>query len=343
MIVLMRQGATESEVEEILSLARLHDSGSPAVTRAGVTTVVRFGGGGSAPSGALGALQAHPDVEQVLPDDLTYVLASRAAHPEDTVVRVRDLDIGGRDVIVAAGPCSVEGSDQLRRAAEVLREAGCRLMRGGAFKPRTSPYSFQGLGERGLELLREIADEFGLAVVTEVMAPEQVDLVSAYADMLQVGSRSVQNFPLLDAVGRASRPVLLKRGMMSTIDEFLASAEYVLSRGNRNVVLCERGVRSFDPRTRNLLDIVAIPLLAQLTHLPVIADPSHGTGRADLVPAASLAAVAAGADGLLVEIHHDPAAALSDGDQALVPPVFLDLMRALGPLAVSIGRGLLRT
>jgi 3-deoxy-7-phosphoheptulonate synthase len=273
---------------------------------------------------------------------LTYPLEpslhARFLRPEGTEVRVGAAVFGGEEVVFVAGPCAVETRDQLLFAAEAAAEAGARVLRGGAFKPRTSPYAFQGLGEAGLELLREVADRLDLAVVTEVMSADLIPLVSAYADMLQIGSRSIQNFPLLEAVGRADRPVLLKRGMMSTVDEFLSAAEYVLKAGNSRVVLCERGIRTFETRTRNTFDVVAIPLLKSLTHLPVIADPSHATGHKHLVAPAALAAVAAGADGLLVEVHGDPSSALCDGPQALLPEEFRLLARACRRVAEAVGR-----
>lgn len=265
-------------------------------------------------------------------------LVLRDAHPEGTLVSLGDVVLGGSEVVLMAGPCAVETEDQVMRAAEAVAAAGARVLRGGAFKPRTSPYAFRGLGEDGLRLLRAAGDAFGLKVVTEVLSPDAVPLVSEYADMLQIGSRSVQNFPLLDAVGGATRPVLLKRGMMSTIDEFLLSAEYVLAGGNPDVVLCERGIRTFEGRTRNTFDVVAVPLLKSLTHLPVVADPSHGTGRSDLVLPAARAAVAAGADGLLVEVHPEPTEALSDGHQALVPAAFRELAASCAEVARAIGR-----
>lgn len=255
------------------------------------------------------------------------LLVSRDHQRQDTVIRVRSAEIGGRELAFLAGPCAVESRDQLRRGAEAAARGGARILRGGAFKPRTSPYSFQGLGESGLHLLREVADEFGLAVVTEVMSPEQVPLVSGYADILQVGSRNSQNFELLRAVGKSNCAVLLKRGMMSTLDELLLAAEYVVSGGNPRVVLCERGIRTFEPTIRNTLDVVAIPALRERTHLPVIADPSHATGKASLVEPAALAAVAAGAAGLLLDVHDNPGRALCDGAQALLPGQYLDLVQ----------------
>ncbi len=248
-----------------------------------------------------------------------YRLASREFHPAKTVVTVSGVRIGAGDPVVIAGPCSVESEAGIVEAALAARTAGAQLLRGGAFKPRTSPYSFQGLGLEGLPLLARARAESGLPIVTEVMEPAMVEPVGEVADMLQIGSRNMQNFALLRAVGRSSRPVLLKRGFAATIEEWLLAAEYILSEGNSQVILCERGVRSFDPMTRNLLDLTCVPLLATLTHLPVIVDPSHGVGRGDLVPAMGVAAIAAGADGLIVEMHPHPDAALTDADQAITP------------------------
>lgn len=336
MILLLKKGAEDAEIRAVVERAS-RVTGHPArVTISGDRNIVRLSSGAHLPSDH--GLRDLPGVERIVTQDLPYVLASREVHPEATVIRVGKAVIGGDRVVVSAGPCAVESRDQLRRSAEAACAGGATLLRGGAFKPRTSPYSFQGLGEEALKLLREIGTEFGLAIVTEVMAPEQVPLVASYADILQIGSRSIQNFPLLEAVGKVRRPVLLKRGMMSEIDEFLASAEYILTRGNPEVILCERGIRTFERRTRNTFDVVAIPLLKELTHLPVFADPSHATGKASLVGPAAKAAVAAGADGLLIEIHPDPAAALSDGPQALRPDEFQRLCRELAPIALAVGR-----
>ncbi|MFN2225797.1 MAG: 3-deoxy-7-phosphoheptulonate synthase, partial [Anaerolineae bacterium] len=276
-------------------------------------------------------------VMRVLP---AYKLASRDFKAETTVVAINGERIGERRVVVMAGPCAVEDRTQMRETAAALREAGVRIMRGGAFKPRTSPYSFQGLGPEGLELLAEVGREYGLAVVTEVMAPEHVPLVAEFASILQIGARNMQNFSLLHAVGEAGKPVLLKRGMMSTIEEWLMSAEYILSHGNYQVMLCERGIRTFETLTRNTFDINAIPLLKSLTHLPVVADPSHGTGKWELVGPVARAAVAAGADGLIVEVHPHPSRALSDGAQSLKPDTFQRLMDELRAVARAVDREL---
>jgi 3-deoxy-7-phosphoheptulonate synthase len=280
------------------------------------------------------------------------MLTSRDSKANDTVVALNgarnggrhcglnDVRIGGRNVVVMAGPCAVEDRDQMREVAAALKGAGVKILRGGAFKPRSSPYSFQGLGRAGLDILAEVRDEFGLAVVTEVMTAEDVPLVAHYADILQVGSRNMQNFALLQALGRIDKPVLLKRGMMSTVEELLLSAEYILAGGNGRVMLCERGIRTFESYTRNTFDLNAIPALKQLTHLPVIADPSHATGRWELVAAVARAAVAAGADGLLVEVHPHPGQALSDGAQSLKPETFGRMMAGVQAVAHALGRDL---
>ncbi len=268
-------------------------------------------------------------------------LARREAHTERTIVRLASgAAFGSETLAICAGPCSVESPAQIEATAKAVASAGANVLRGGAFKPRTSPYAFQGLGVRGLELLRATADRYGLAVVTEVMDPRDVHIVACYADMLQIGARSMQNFALLREVGETGKPTMLKRGIAATVDEWLMAAEYLLVAGNGNVVLCERGIRSFDQATRNVLDLSVVPLLADLTHLPIIVDPSHGTGVARLVEPMSLAAIAAGADGLLVEVHPDPANAASDGQQSLTPEEFAELMTSLGGVATAVSRRL---
>ena len=255
-------------------------------------------------------------------------------------IRIGSLLIGGDNLVVMAGPCSVESREQLMEIAHVIKAAGGHVLRGGAYKPRTLPYSFQGLGEEGLKLLAEARSETGLPIVTEVMSPEDVELVEAYTDILQIGSRNMQNFSLLKRVGRAEKPVLLKRGMSATIEEWLGCAEYVLNEGNREVILCERGIRTYETITRNTLDVSAVPILKQLSDLPVVVDPSHGTGIRSLVTPMAKAGVAAGADGLLIEVHSHPEKALSDGDQSLRPFEFVDLMREIAPIAWAVGKGL---
>ena len=279
-----------------------------------------------------------PGVDRVVPISRPYKLASREFSPDDTVFPLDGVSIGGEEIVLMAGPCSVEDRTQLLEIAFAVREAGAHILRGGAYKPRTSPYSFQGLGEKGLELLAEARQLTGLPVVTEVMAPEQVPLVASYADVLQIGARNMQNYSLLHAAGESQHPVLLKRGMMATVEELLMAAEYILSHGNRRVVLCERGIRTFESTTRNTTDINAIPVLKSLTHLPVVLDPSHSTGYWSYVTAIARAGIAAGADGLIVEVHTHPEAALSDGGQSLKPERFAALVRQARAVAEAVGR-----
>jgi 3-deoxy-7-phosphoheptulonate synthase len=269
-----------------------------------------------------------------------YKLASRHFRPGGTVVKIRDVEIGNGKVVVMAGPCSVESKEQIEQVAEIVARDGAKVIRGGAFKPRSSPYSFQGMGEQGLQLMRDAADRNGLLVVSEVMDTVQIPLLQTYADILQVGARNMQNFNLLRELGRLRKPILLKRGISATIEELLLSAEYILAGGNYDVILCERGIRTFENATRNTMDISAIPVVHSLSHLPIIADPSHGTGRRDKVLPMARAAVAAGADGLLVEVHPDPDHALSDGAQSLRPAQFQELMQQLRMIATAVGRTL---
>lgn len=287
------------------------------------------------------SLSSMPGVDHVVHVSRPYKLASREFHAAPSIVRVRDVEIGGNEIVVMAGPCAVETRDQILSAAEVVRKAGARILRGGAYKPRTSPYSFQGLQEEGLQLLREAGESAGIATVTEVIDPHDVPTVMKYVDMLQIGARNMQNYPLLIAAGRSGHPVLLKRGPSATMDEFLLAAEYILHHGNPNVVFCERGVHPLDRAyTRNTLDLNAVPVLKEVTHLPVIVDPSHGTGHAKYVPALSRAALAAGADGIIVEVHPCPQQALSDGQQSLTPSQFDSMMASLRRIATAMDRSL---
>jgi 3-deoxy-7-phosphoheptulonate synthase len=279
-----------------------------------------------------------PGVDRVVPISRPYKLASREFRPENSSFPLDGVRIGSDEVVIIAGPCSVESRSQLLETAQAVREAGAHALRGGAFKPRTSPYSFQGLGEPGLELLAEARELTGMPVVTEVMTPEQIPLVTRYADVLQIGARNMQNYSLLHAAGASQHPVLLKRGMMATVEELLMSAEYILSHGNRRVILCERGIRTFENATRNTTDINAIPVLKALTHLPVIIDPSHSTGYWEYVTAVARAGIAAGADGLIVEVHPDPGSALSDGAQSLRPERFAELVGQARAIAQAVGR-----
>ena len=266
---------------------------------------------------------------------------SRIKKPDDTIVNIEGVEIGGPEIVVIAGPCAVESQEQLFDTAKSVRKGGARILRGGAFKPRSSPYSFQGMGEEGLKLLSAIRKETGLPVVTEVMDTRQVELVASYADMIQIGSRNMQNYPLLKEVGLCKKPVLLKRGMMATIEEFLLAAEYILNQGNEQVILCERGIRTFETSTRNTLDLSAVPMLKRLSHLPVIVDPSHGTGLRWMVPSMAKAAVAVGADGLIMEVHYKPDEALCDGQQSLSLDEFAQLMTDLRKIATAVGREIL--
>ncbi|MGD8997084.1 MAG: 3-deoxy-7-phosphoheptulonate synthase [Anaerolineae bacterium] len=337
MIVIMRQGATQAQITNVT--ARIEQWGCQAhISEGEERTIIGIIGNGRPLD--RDPIERMSGVERTVPILRPFKLASREFHPKDTVIDLNGVSIGGKHLVVMAGPCSVESRGQLMEAAHAVKEAGAKVLRGGAYKPRTSPYSFQGLGEEGLQLLAEAREETGLLVVTEVMEPDLVPLVSTYADILQIGARSMQNYALLHAVGEAQQPVLLKRGMMSTMEELLMSAEYILSHGNNRVILCERGIRTFESYTRNTLDISAVPLLKQLSHLPVIADPSHGTGKWELVEPVTRAAVAAGADGLLIEVHPHPEEAQSDGAQSLKPDRFAELMEHLAPIAEAVGRTL---
>ena len=336
MLIVMRHGATAEEVRGVV--ATIEEMGYQARPMPGLqrTAVGLVGNDGKVDASRLEGL---PGVLEIIHVTQPYKQVSREWKSENTVVRLPGgLTIGGDEVVVMAGPCSVESEQQLMKTAVAVAAAGATILRGGAFKPRTSPYAFQGLGEKGLELLAKAREETGLAVVTEVMEPEAVELTARYADILQVGARNMQNYPLLKRVGRVKKPVLLKRGIAATITELLLAAEYILAEGNPDVILCERGVRSFDQATRFLFDLTAIPLVHKLSHLPIIGDPSHGTGLRDKVLPMARAAVAAGADGLLIEVHPDPARALSDGAQSLAPEQFAELMKQTRAIAEVIGR-----
>jgi len=286
------------------------------------------------------ALESLPGVLEVIPVSHAYKLVSREVKPDDTVVRIGGVEVGGKGLVVVAGPCAVESLEQMLRVAQEVKKGGAHLLRGGAFKPRTSPYAFQGLGEKGLEMLAAAREETGLPVVTEALDNESLDLVEQYADAIQIGARNMQNFSLLKRAGRAKKPVILKRGMSATLEEFLMSAEYILAEGNYQVVLCERGVRTFSDFSRNTLDLAVVPAVKKLSHLPILVDPSHGTGRRDKVAPLSRAAAAVGADGVMVEVHHDPDVALSDGPQSITPDMFAELVGELRQIAPVIGRRL---
>ena len=337
MIVIMKQGASKAQVSNVV--ARIEQHGCTAHLSEGEErTIIGIIGNGRPLDHE--QIERMSGVERTVPILRPFKLASRDFHPHDTVVKINGCAIGGEQLIVMAGPCAIESREQLENTARAVKEAGAHILRGGAFKPRTSPYSFQGLGEEGLRILADVRRELDLPVVTEVTSPELVPLVTTFADILQIGARNMHNYALLHAAGESQRPVLLKRGMMSTIEELLMAAEYILSHGNRNVILCERGIRTFETYTRNTLDISAVPVLKQLTHLPVIVDPSHGTGKWNLVGPMAKAAIAAGADGLIIEVHPRPEEALSDGGQSLRPDRFADLMTNLAPIAGAVGRTL---
>ncbi len=337
MIIVMKAGASRVEIESVTN--RVNDLGYQVHLSEGSERTIIGVIGDERPLNST-AFEVMDGVEKTVSILQPFKLASREFSPEDTIVKMNGVKIGGNKLTIIAGPCSVEGRSQLLETAHAVKEAGATLLRGGAFKPRTSPYSFQGMGLKGLELLAEARQATGLYVVTEVMSPEKVSLVAEYADVLQVGARNMQNYDLLKAVGKTQKPVLLKRGMMSTISEMLMSAEYILSNGNYNVMLCERGIRTFETYTRNTTDINAIPSLKHLSHLPVIGDPSHGTGKWPLVAPVARALIAAGADGLMIEVHPQPEVALSDGAQSLKPERFVELMQQLKPLAEAVGRRL---
>jgi 3-deoxy-7-phosphoheptulonate synthase len=335
MIIVLKPNTTSAEVDHIIE--RIHQLGlKPHVSKGEHRTIIGVIGDENKLQAQ--PLQAIPGVEQVLPIMKPFKLASREFNKKDTVVAVGKVKVGGGSLGMVAGPCAIESEAILDEIAGAIKKAGANILRGGAFKPRTSPYSFQGLGEEGLKILRNVGDKHDLPVVTEVMDPRQVPLVERYADMFQIGARNMQNFDLLKEVGQTQKPVLLKRGMSATVKDLLMSAEYVLAEGNPNLVLCERGVRSFEDSTRNMLDLSAIPNVKGQSHLPIIVDPSHATGRPDLIPAMAHAAVAAGADGVHIEVHSCPEKALSDGPQALLPPKYAEVMSQIRKLATLFGK-----
>src|SRR5947208_208715 len=336
MVLVMEERATEAQIEQVVK--RLVEMGMDVHRSTGVTRTVLGAVGSGHPDAGL--IEMLDGVHEVVRISSPYKLASRTFKQEPTVVTVGDVRVGGDEVIVMAGPCSAESEPQVRAAAAAVRRAGAKIFRGGAFKPRSSPYSFQGLGEEGLRMLRDAARAENLVLVTEVMDLSQIDLIEKYADIFQVGARNMQNFTLLRELGHARKPVLLKRGISATIEEWLLSAEYVLSGGNNDVILCERGIRTFETATRNTFDISAIPIVKKLSHLPIVADPSHGAGRRDMVAPMARAAVAAGADGLIIEVHNDPDHALSDGAQSMFPAQFDRLMAELRIIAPAIGRSI---
>jgi 3-deoxy-7-phosphoheptulonate synthase len=336
MIVIMQVGATAKQISAVI--ARIKEMGLDAHLSEGQERTVIGVVGDDRLAADRDSLSLLDGVERTMRVSAPYKIASREFHPADTFVPLNGMQVGGKQLALIAGPCSVESRDQLMETAHAVKEAGATALRGGAFKPRTSPYSFQGMGEEGLELLAEAREATGLPIVTEVMEPGLVPLVAKYADVLQIGARNMQNYALLHAAGESQHTVLLKRGMMSTMEELLMAAEYILSHGNHRIMLCERGIRTFETYTRNTFDINAIPVLKAKTHLPVIADPSHAVGRWEYVPAIAKAAVAAGADGLIMEVHCNPAEALSDGAQSLRPDKFAKLVKELRHIAEAVDR-----
>ena len=340
MVVVMQEGAGEAQIEAVIE--RLVGMGFDIHRSTGARHTV-LGAVGARVDFDVRDIEVLEGVSEVVRISAPYKLASRAFRPQGTVVKVgtagrAPVEIGGAESVMIAGPCSVENKEQIGRCAEIVAAEGVRLLRGGAYKPRTSPYSFQGLGEDGLRMMREAADRHGLLVVSEVMDHTHISMMLRYVDLLQVGARNMQNYNLLRELGKVDRPVLLKRGPSATIEELLLSAEYILAGGNYQVVLCERGIRTFENYTRNTLDVSAIPVVQKLSHLPIVADPSHGTGRRDKVPPMARAALAAGADGLLIEVHPNPDAALSDGAQSLTPAMFEQLMKELRMIAPAVSR-----
>jgi 3-deoxy-7-phosphoheptulonate synthase len=335
MIIVLQPNSTAEQIDHVLD--RIQELGfRPHLSRGELRTIIGVIGDENRLQAE--PLAALPGVEQVLPILKPFKLASREFHAADTVVEVGKVSVGGRSLAMIAGPCAIESAEVLDTIAGQVQAAGANILRGGAFKPRTSPYSFQGLGEEGLKILRHVGDKYGMPVVTEVMDPRQVEVVNCHADMFQIGARNMQNFDLLREVGQTRKPVLLKRGMSATVKDLLMSAEYILAEGNPDVVLCERGVRSFEDSTRNMLDLSAVPNVKGQSHLPIIVDPSHATGRPDLIPAMARAAVACGADGVHIEVHSCPEKALSDGPQALLPRQYAVLMDDLRLLADVLGK-----
>jgi 3-deoxy-7-phosphoheptulonate synthase len=334
-VIVLEKNIQDKKLENIIK--HLEDFGFAVHKSTGVEQIV-LGAIGVKPDFDIRKVKILDGVAEVYRITEPYKLAGRTFRKENTEIKIKNVVIGGNEVAMMAGPCSVENEEQIMIAAELVHKSGAKILRGGAFKPRTSPYSFQGLGEEGLKLLRKAADKYGLLVITEVMESSQIDLIAEYTDIFQVGARNMQNFSLLRDLGKTTVPVMLKRGLAATVEDWLMSAEYILANGNSNVMLCERGIRTFETSTRNTFDLSAIPVVHNRSHLPVIADPSHATGIRDKVLPMARAAVAAGADGIMVEVHHDPDKALSDGPQALLPEQYLELMRQVREIAKVIGR-----
>lgn len=335
MIIVMKVGSSDGEITEVIK--RIEAAGLRTHLSQGVERTIIGVLGQTFPE-LRDRLETLPGVDELIPVSKPYKLCSREFHPQDTTVKVDGVTIGGKEIVVMAGPCAVESEQQLLETAKAVKAAGATILRGGAFKPSTSPYSFRGLGKRGLELLAQVKREVGLPIITEVMSLDEVELAASYADIFQIGARNMQNFDLLEEVGKTGKPVMLKRGLAATVQEWLLAAEYILAQGNQQLMLCERGIRTFETYTRNTMDISAIPIIEKVSHLPIIADPSHGTGKWYLVAPMALAAVAAGADGILVEVHPNPDLALKDGAQSLTFDSFRQLMSQLSPVAAAVGR-----
>jgi len=335
LIIILEKGARDEQVEEIIK--QVEDYGF-AIHRSTGEEQILLGAIGIKPNFDTRKIKILDGVSAVYRVTEPFRLASRGHKKENTVIKIGDVILGANEIVTIAGPCAVESEKQIMTIAKIVKDAGAKILRGGAFKPRTSPYSFQGLGEDGLKFLRKAGDEFGLAVITEIMDPIRIELIYKYTDIFQLGSRNMQNFPLLRELGKVDKPVMIKRGMSATIDEWLMAAEYILASGNESVMVCERGIRTFETSTRNTFDLSAIPVIHQRSHLPIIADPSHATGIRDKVIPMARAAVAAGTDGLMVEVHHDPSSAMSDGPQALLPEQFKELMSQVRMIAEVIGR-----
>jgi 3-deoxy-7-phosphoheptulonate synthase len=334
-VIVLEKNIQDKKLEDIIK--HLEDYGFAVHKSTGVEQIV-LGAIGVKPDFDIRKVKILDGVAEVYRITEPYKLASRTFRKENTEIKIKDVVIGGNEIVMMAGPCSVESEEQIMIGAEIVARSGAKILRGGAFKPRTSPYSFQGMGEAGLKLLRKAADKYNLLVITEVMESSQIKLIEEYTDIFQVGARNMQNFSLLRDLGKTSTPIMLKRGLAATVEDWLMSAEYILANGNTNVMLCERGIRTFETYTRNTFDLSAIPVVQKRSHLPVIADPSHATGLRDKVLPMARAAVAAGADGIMVEVHHDPDKALSDGPQALLPDEYLELMRQVREIAKVIGR-----
>ncbi|MFA5842471.1 MAG: 3-deoxy-7-phosphoheptulonate synthase [Candidatus Gracilibacteria bacterium] len=337
MIIIMKRNAPETEVQRIIDemrAAKLQPMPLIGTERVVIAVI------GDERGLDVSHIKSLPGVSDVMPVLQPYKLAARDTKHENTIIDINGVKIGGKQIVVMAGPCSVESEEQINESAKAAKKAGATILRGGAFKPRTTPYAFQGMGEAGLKIMRSAADSNGLLVVTELMDTRDVNLVSKYSDIVQIGTRNMQNFNLLKEIGKTQKPVLLKRGLSSTIKEWLLAAEYIMSEGNHKVMLCERGIRTFEPETRNTFDINAIPLVKELSHLPVIADPSHGTGKRILVAPVARAAIAAGADGLIIEMHPHPDQAMTDGDQSVTPEMLVDMMKDFKKIAKAVGREL---